>query len=68
MKIGSHVLKNNLVLAPMAGVTDKPFRRLCKEAGAGMLVSEMLSSDISLYNEEKVKTGIENDDFFTKNI
>ena len=53
MKIGSHVLTNNLVLAPMAGVTDKPFRRLCKEAGAGMLVSEMLSSDISLYNTRK---------------
>ena len=53
MKIGSHVLKNNLVLAPMAGVTDKPFRRLCKEAGAGMLVSEMISSDVSLYNTRK---------------
>ena len=53
MKIGSHVLTNNLVLAPMAGVTDKPFRHLCKEAGAGMLVSEMISSDVSLYNTRK---------------
>ena len=45
MKIGNHILKNNLVLAQMAGVTDRPFRQLCKELGAGMAVSEMVSSN-----------------------
>lgn len=53
MKIGSHVLKNNLVLAPMAGVTDKPFRQLCKELGAGMLVSEMITTNPALYKTPK---------------
>ncbi|HJT51761.1 MAG TPA: tRNA-dihydrouridine synthase, partial [Nitrosospira sp.] len=36
MKIGSHILKNKLIVAPMAGVTDRPFRQLCKSMGAGM--------------------------------
>lgn len=62
MKIGSHLLKNNLVLAPMAGVTDKPFRQLCKEAGAGLLVSEMISSDLSLYNTRKTKKRLDHSD------
>lgn len=52
MKIGSYTLENNLVLAPMAGVTDLPFRRLCKEMGAGMVVSEMVGS-ISLLRGSK---------------
>ncbi len=39
MRIGSHTLKNNLIVAPMAGVTDRPFRQLCKQMGAGMAVS-----------------------------
>ncbi len=55
MKIGSHILKNNLVLAPMAGVTDRPFRQLCKELGAGMAVSEMVSSNSLLWGSEKTK-------------
>lgn len=59
MKIGSHLLENNLVLAPMAGVTDKPFRQLCKESGAGMLVSEMISSDLSLYKSRKTRQRID---------
>ncbi len=37
-------LRNNLFVAPMAGVTDRPFRQLCKAMGAGMAVSEMISS------------------------
>lgn len=45
MRIGSHSLANNLIVAPMAGVTDRPFRQLCKKLGAGMAVSEMVASN-----------------------
>lgn len=45
MKIAQYQLDNNLILAPMAGVTDRPFRQLCKQLGAGMAVSEMVSSN-----------------------
>jgi tRNA-dihydrouridine synthase B len=55
MKIGSHKLKNNLVLAPMAGVTDRPFRQLCKQLGAGMAVSEMVSSNSLLWGSKKTQ-------------
>ena len=55
MRIGPYTLKNNLVLAPMAGVTDRPFRQLCKEMGAGMAVSEMVSSNSLLWGSEKTK-------------
>ena len=48
MQIGSHILKNNLIVAPMAGVTDRPFRQLCKRLGAGFAVSEMLASNPNL--------------------
>jgi len=53
MRIGSYKLKNNLIVAPMAGVTDRPFRTLCKRMGAGMAVSEMVSSNSLLYGSEK---------------
>lgn len=53
MYIGNVEIKNNTVLAPMAGVTDKPFRMLCKEKGAGLLVSEMVSAKGILYNNKK---------------
>ena len=53
MQIGPHKLKNNLILAPMAGVTDRPFRMLCKHYGAGMAVSEMVTSNSLLYGSEK---------------
>jgi tRNA-dihydrouridine synthase B len=59
MKIGSHSLKNNLVLAPMAGVTDNPFRQLCRELGAGLLVSEMISSNPSLLQTKKTQQRID---------
>ena len=52
-KIGPYTLKNNLVLAPMAGVTDWPFRLLCVRMGAGMVVSEMLSADPRLRKSQK---------------
>jgi len=53
MWIGTHQLINNLVLAPMAGVTDRPFRQLCRAHGAGLAVSEMVTSDASLYASRK---------------
>jgi tRNA-dihydrouridine synthase B len=55
MQIGSHKLINNLIVAPMAGVTDRPFRMLCKRMGAGMAVSEMVASNSLLYGSEKTK-------------
>ena len=55
MRIGPYLLKNNLIVAPMAGVTDRPFRMLCKNLGAGMAVSEMVSSNSLLYGSEKTK-------------
>jgi len=53
MRIGSHKLKNNLFLAPMAGVTDRPFRSLCRRLGAGMAASEMVSSNSLLWGSKK---------------
>ena len=55
MQIGRYKLKNNLIVAPMAGVTDRPFRMLCKRMGAGMAVSEMVASNSLLYGSEKTK-------------
>ncbi len=53
MKIGPYTLPNNLILAPMAGVTDRPFRQLCRNLGAGMAVSEMVSSNSLLWGSTK---------------
>jgi len=53
MRVGPYVLRNNLFLAPMAGVTDRPFRQLCKRLGAGMALSEMVSSNSLLWGSEK---------------
>lgn len=53
MRIGNYQLTNNVILAPMAGVTDLPFRRLCVELGAGLAVSEMLSSNPEVWDTEK---------------
>ncbi|MDN3678928.1 tRNA dihydrouridine synthase DusB [Vibrio tapetis subsp. quintayensis] len=53
MKIGNYQLKNNLIVAPMAGVTDRPFRELCLRYGAGMAVSEMISSNPKVWNTAK---------------
>lgn len=53
MQIGSHVLSNQLVLAPMAGITDQPFRVLCRQFGAGLAVSEMLTSDPVLRHSKR---------------
>ena len=53
MQIGSHTLNNKLVLAPMAGITDQPFRFLCRQFGAGLAVSEMLTSNPALQNNHR---------------
>lgn len=55
MQIGQYTLDNNLILAPMAGVTDRPFRQMCKRLGAGLVVSEMLSSNPRVWNTDKSK-------------
>ena len=55
MRIGPYSLRNNLVLAPMAGVTDRPFRQLCKQLGAGMAVSEMVTSRSELRDTAKTR-------------
>jgi tRNA-dihydrouridine synthase B len=55
MRIGPYKLRNNLLVAPMAGVTDRPFRMLCKSMGAGMAVSEMVASNSLLYGSEKTR-------------
>ncbi|MSQ51696.1 MAG: tRNA dihydrouridine synthase DusB [Betaproteobacteria bacterium] len=55
MQIGAHVLRNNLLVAPMAGVTDRPFRQLCKKFGAGLAVSEMVASNSLLWGSEKTR-------------
>ena len=52
-RIGPYTLPNRLILAPMAGVTDRPFRQLCRRLGAGMVVSEMVTSDVRLWNSRK---------------
>ncbi len=53
MHIGHHSLANNLFVAPMAGVTDRPFRQLCKQLGAGYAVSEMVTSRPDLWGTAK---------------
>ena len=53
LKIGPYQIENPLILAPMAGVTDLPFRKLCLRLGAGMAVGEMVSSDIGLWASRK---------------
>ena len=52
LAIGNVVLENNVILAPMAGVTDLPFRLLCREQGAGMVVTEMVSAKAILYGNK----------------
>ncbi len=51
--IGPYCVDKPVILAPMAGVTDLPFRRLCHDQGAGLVVSEMVTSDVSLWNSTK---------------
>ena len=62
MKIGNVNLKNNLVLAPMAGYTDLAFRKLCKEYDCGLVVSEMISDKAILYDNNKTLKMLKIDD------
>ncbi len=55
LKIGNVELKNNLILAPMAGITDLPFRIICKTYGAGLVCSEMISSKAVFYQDKKTE-------------
>ena len=62
MRIGNVTLDNNVILAPMAGVTDLPFRLLCKEQGAGLLCMEMVSAKAIYYNNKNTEALMEIDD------
>ena len=59
MRIGNVEIDNNLVLAPMAGVTDLPFRILCREQGCGLLYTEMVSAKAILYNNKNTEALLE---------
>lgn len=55
LKIGPYQIEHPIILAPMAGVTDRPFRQLCKNLGAGLAVSEMVGANSLLHGSEKTK-------------
>lgn len=55
LKIGDVTLENNVILAPMAGITDLPFRMMCKKFGVGLVCTEMASSKAIYYGDEKTK-------------
>ena len=55
LRIGPHLHESRVIVAPMAGVTDQPFRKMCRSFGAHWLVSEMLTSDASLWKTPKSK-------------
>ena len=55
LKIGNIELENNILLAPMAGITDLPFRLICKQFGVGLVTTEMVSSKAILYDDSKTK-------------
>lgn len=59
LTIGPHTLDRNTVLAPMAGISDRPFRSLCKRFGAGLTVSEMVTSDTRLWSSQKSRTRLD---------
>lgn len=59
LSIGNVELENNILLAPMAGITDLPFRMICKKYGAGLVCTEMASSKAIFYNDEKTKKILE---------
>ncbi|MCC7247475.1 MAG: tRNA dihydrouridine synthase DusB [Lysobacter sp.] len=61
MRIGPHLIEPRVILAPMAGVTDKPFRQLCKRLGAGLAMSEMTISDPRFWNTRKSRQRMDHD-------
>jgi len=62
MQLGAHVLRNRLFAAPMAGVTDRPFRTLCRRFGAGLAISEMVSARPELRGSRKSRLRLEHGD------
>ncbi|MGI9273429.1 MAG: tRNA dihydrouridine synthase DusB [Endozoicomonas sp.] len=64
LKIGPYNIPNPVILAPMAGVTDQPFRQLCLKLGAGMAVSEMVTSNTRLWNTRKSRLRMNHTDEF----
>ena len=62
MRIGAYCLTNTVIAAPMAGVPDTPFRRLCRRLGAGLAVSEMVSSAPQLQHTRKSRLRRRHDD------
>jgi tRNA-dihydrouridine synthase B len=61
MRIGTHELSSNVVLAPMAGVTDRPFRVIAKQFGAGLAASEMITSDVRLWTTKKTQRRLDHE-------
>ena len=61
MQIGPYKLSSPFLLAPMAGISDGPFRKLCRRFGAGMTTSEMTTADISLWNTSKTSRRLDLD-------
>jgi tRNA-dihydrouridine synthase B len=61
MKIGRYELSSAVVLAPMAGVTDRPFRQLARQFGAGLAASEMITSDVRLWTTKKTRARMNHD-------
>jgi tRNA-dihydrouridine synthase B len=61
VQIGPHRLDNDLIVAPMAGITDRAFRVLCRRLGAGLAVSEMVTTDASLYGSRKTVRRLDHD-------
>ena len=59
LRIGTVELENNIILAPMAGVTDLPFRLLCREMGAGLVCMEMVSAKAIYYNNKNTESLLE---------
>jgi len=61
VKIGPYELSSNVVLAPMAGVTDRPFRQLARAFGAGLAASEMITSDVRLWSTKKTRARMDHE-------
>ena len=55
LKIGNVKLNNNIILGPMAGLTDRPFRVVCEKYNPGLVVTEMVSAKALMYNDDKTK-------------
>ncbi len=68
MRIGQYDIQNRIFLAPMAGITDQPFRRLCSQLGAGLTFSEMMSTNPEVWHTEKSKLRLAHHDEIGINV